>query len=111
MKKLYIIVRADLEPGMQLAQACHATRQFAAEHPELDRTWFETSNNLVALQVANEQALLDLIERANGLPVAPFREPDLGNEVTAVAMGSSASPLLGQMPLALRPPVLQPQAG
>lgn len=34
MEKLYIIVRADLPAGAQVAQSCHAMRLFVHEHPD-----------------------------------------------------------------------------
>ena len=102
MEKLFVIVRADLPAGLQVAQACHALRQFVAEHPETDRAWFEGSNNLVVLQVPSEGALLALAERAHGVPASVFREPDLGDQATAIAIGPAGSALVAQLPLALR---------
>ena len=47
--KLYVVVRADLSPGVQAAQALHAHRAFVAEYPEVERVWFETSNTISIL--------------------------------------------------------------
>jgi peptidyl-tRNA hydrolase len=96
-------VRADLPAGAQLAQSCHAVRSFAAGYPELDRKWYEGSNNLVALQVPDEGALLELRSRAidRGLPVTLFREPDLGDSVTAIALMDARS-VCSSLALALR---------
>jgi hypothetical protein len=52
--KLYLITRADLIPGSQAVQACHAARQFAADYPEIEREWFERSNYLAFLAVPDE---------------------------------------------------------
>lgn len=85
--KLYVVVRADLSPGPQAVQACHAAREFAALHPEMERSWFERSNHLAILAVPDEQALVRLLARAEerGVAYAPFREPDYGDSLTAVA--------------------------
>lgn len=106
MEKLFIVVRADLSAGAQLAQACHTMRAFAFAHPELDRAWFQGPNNLVALQVPGLPALEALIDRAAraGVPHASFREPDFGDELTGVALAASGYRLVSSLPLALRPP-------
>lgn len=65
---------------------CHALRQFAEEHPNLDQKWFKKSNYLVLLTVANEKSLYDLILKAkNKINLAIFREPDIENEIASVA--------------------------
>lgn len=102
MEKLFVIVRADLPAGLQVAQACHALRQFVAEHPEVDKAWFEGSNNLVVLQVPSEGDLTTLASRAHEVPTSVFREPDMGDQVTAIALGPTGSALVAQLPLALR---------
>lgn len=101
MKRLYVVVRRDLPPGLQLAQACHAVREFVDEHPGAEE---KIGENLVALNVADELALWRLTERVReqGVPVTLFREPDLGGALTAAAMGSAAQKLLSSLPLALR---------
>lgn len=100
--KLYIVVRADLKPGLQAAQACHALRLFSEEHPEEDRAWYEGSNNLVLLQIPNEEELLRLKEKANGTPASLFREPDIADEATALAIAPSGKKLVSNLPLLLR---------
>lgn len=99
---MYIVVRADLKPGLQAAQACHALRLFSAEHPAEDRAWYENSNNLVLLQVPNEEALLGLLERSRGISSSLFREPDLGDEATALALEGRGRRLVGNLPLLLK---------
>lgn len=100
--RMYIIVRNDLKPGLQAAQACHALRLFGAEHPEEDRSWYEGSNNLVLLQVPDEEALLGLLERSSGISSSLFREPDLGDEATALALEARGRRLVSNLPLLLR---------
>lgn len=101
MKKLYIIVRNDLPPGLQIAQSCHAQREFSKGHPDVLRDWEE---NLVVLQVANEKDLrsLEMELRENSLSVSVFEEPDLDGSKTAIAVEGAAKPLLSSLGLALR---------
>lgn len=103
--KLFIVIRRDLEPfGLGAAQACHAMRQWTAEHPELDRRWFEESNTLVLLEVPDESALEALWARAREaqVPSARFKEPDLGDALTALTIGPSGAGLVAQLPLAMK---------
>lgn len=108
MEKLYIVVRNDLDPGLQIPQSGHALREFVARHPDLDLQWYRGSNNLIVLQVPDEPALKFLCERADALELcyADFREVDLGGELTAVAFEDKARLILGCLPLALRKPTL-----
>lgn len=102
--KLYIVLDAGLRPGQKLAQACHAMRQWTAEHPEEDRRWFEESNTLVLLEAANESDLTALVGRARdaGVSCVEFREPDMEDRLTAIAIGPLGSVFVAQLPLALR---------
>lgn len=99
-------MRSDLSPGLQLAQAVHAAFQFFAEWPSLARAWTEDSNFLVVVAVPDEAALADLATAAveEGIVRTIVREPDLDNEITAVALqpGPDARRLCGQLPLALK---------
>jgi peptidyl-tRNA hydrolase len=84
----------------------HALRQFTAEHPEIDRIWFEQSNYLGLLSVSNEEELKQLMEQAtnNGIHFSVFRESDIDNEITAIALspGPKSKKLCSRLPLALR---------
>lgn len=102
--RLYLVTRADLVPGQQAVQAAHALREFVEHHPEVDRAWYTKSNTLAFLAVANEAALGVLLEQAErkGIAVAPFREPDRDNELTALALGPAAKKLCSRLPLALK---------
>jgi hypothetical protein len=86
------VVRGDLSPGQQAVQACHALRQFVEEHPEIDREWHRESNTLALLAVPDERALTCLWERARhgGVRHAVFREPDIGDALTAIALEPGA---------------------
>lgn len=76
------------------------------QYPELTREWHLVSNYLVILTVENEDALLDLLDVAcaRDIKYVQFNEPDLNNELTAVALEPSlaAEKLVANLPLALR---------
>lgn len=101
--KLYLVTRADLPPGSQAVQAAHALREFAAAYPELDKLWYERSNYLAFLAVPDEATLSRLLRRAKErlIPAVGFREPDLGESLTAVALAPKAKGLVRGLPLAL----------
>ncbi len=104
MQKLYIVVRRDLAPGAQCAQACHAMSAFADAFPDAHRQWHRDGQNLVVVTVADETELAQLETKARGLALefAAFHEPDFADEMTAVALAGDARALVSSLPLALR---------
>ena len=50
--------------------------------------WFHNSNYLIFLSVENEEELQSLIDKAitQNIQVSVFREPDIDNEITAIAL-------------------------
>jgi peptidyl-tRNA hydrolase len=103
MDKLYVVVRSDLPAGLQAAQSCHAMRLFAAEHEDVEREWFASSNNLVVLCKSSEEELAKLASNLEvAFAVSRFYEPDLDNELTAICVEPGAGRLLSTLPLALR---------
>jgi len=84
----------------------HALRQFTADHPEIDKCWFERSNYLGLLSVKDEEELHGLIERAvsNNIRFSIFKEPDIGDRVTAIALepGLLSKKLCSNLKLALK---------
>lgn len=102
-EKLYVVVRADLPPGLQAAQAMHAQREFAAEHPEIEARWHRESNTVAILSVPDEDALAYLLDGlSDALCFTPFREPDLGGSLTAICVEPKGGQALRHLPLALR---------
>jgi peptidyl-tRNA hydrolase len=104
-EKLYIITRQDLSPGLQAAQVAHAAFMFGYEHRPLAQAWIQESNFLIILSVKNEQELKALGDEADkqGLPVTWFTEPDIEDELTAIAIAPSPQTveLTCKLPLAL----------
>ena len=86
--------------------------QFWATFPSIAEVWFRHSNWLIYVSVPDEQALLDLANAAgrHGLRNALVREPDYGNEATAIAIepgpNNAAQRLCSSLPTALREPAM-----
>jgi peptidyl-tRNA hydrolase len=106
MNKLYVVVRADIPAGDQLAQSCHAVAEFGVVSPQRFTEWAKAQRNLVVLQAPGLTALATIAAQLarDGIQFAPFHEPDMGDELTAIAFGAEAAKLVSQLPLALREP-------
>lgn len=85
------ITRRDLSLGQQAVQSSHAAINFIFEHPDRAGPWFKDSNYLVQLSTVDEQSLLKLIEKCeyNKIKYTAFREPDIDNQITAIAIEPS----------------------
>ncbi len=81
------MVRDDLSPGQQLVQTAHAVADFSVEHPEAFNSWKHGSNYLCCLNLTPDR-LTSLTKVLTNLMVrhTVFREPDIGNEITAIAI-------------------------
>lgn len=90
--------RADLPVGLQAAQAAHAGLELAVAHSELLPHW---DGVLVLLSAADELELCWLLDRAirDELHPVAFYEPDLGHELTAVAVLGGGDRLTARYPL------------
>ena len=86
IKNLYVLTRSDLNLPYRAVQGAHAVAQFLIDYPNTD--W--NNNYLIFLQVNNKEALDYWIWRIDkNIPDEPssvFREPDLNNELTAIAV-------------------------
>lgn len=104
--KLYTVVRADLPPGYQMAQAAHAALRFAQEHKAFFELWMDVSEYICFLSIPTEDELFQLYAEAigNGIRCTVFREPDLEYELTAVTFEPTlkSKGFLSHLPLALR---------
>lgn len=104
--KLRVVSRRDLQIQVAGVQSAHAAIDFQHDYPEIAKEWQTKSNYLVFLTVANEEQLIKLITKAilSGIKHTVFREPDLNNQITAVAFEpseasrklTSSCPLLGK---------------
>jgi len=81
-------------------------RQFVAEHSEIDQLWFQNSNYICLLAVANEAQLIELCFKSEklGLRFSKFFESDLNNALTAICIepGQLTKKLLSSIKLAFR---------
>ena len=92
--------------GYQATMACHAAIDFQHEYPAESTEWHNSSNYLAILTVKDEQELIDLMVKVSlrSIKYTIFREPDLNNQITAVALEASnetrkvtsSLPLLGK---------------
>jgi len=85
-RKMYVIVREDLSPGLRAAQAGHAIAEMCLHQPEVAWAWHQEGNYLIVLGVPNEAELLEWFYKAKSwdVPHSMFREPDLANKATAL---------------------------
>ena len=87
-------------------QAGHAAIDFQHRFPEISKKWWTDSNYLVYLAVKNEQTLELLLQKADSKAIihTAFREPDLNNSLTAIALEpcDSTRKLVSNLPLAFK---------
>ncbi len=102
-EKLYVVTRRDLSPGQQAVQSIHAAVEFCLEYPQITRKWHNNSNYLVFLAVNDEEELGTLCADATetGISFAVFHEPDIDDELTAIAIEPAGAKLCKGMRLAL----------
>lgn len=105
-QKLIVITRRDLAPGYQAVQAAHAAIEFQHEHPQISKEWNTYSKYLIFLSVENENELKFLLQKAQirNIVYSTFNEPDIGNQLTAIALEPSeiSYKLTSGLPLALK---------
>lgn len=89
--RLYIVTRSDLSTGMKMAQCCHVAL-VASQRLQFRKTDWDTIHPfLIVLEVPGRVELEDL---EKDIPITEtdyvkFSEPDLENEITAIAFLSN----------------------
>ena len=80
-----------MTPAQQAVQSAHAVADFILSNPEVSRTWHDTSNYLIILSVPTESELQQAAQTliAADLTFSPFHEPDIDNQLTAIAVEPS----------------------
>ena len=81
MKKLYALVRGDLSKSQQAVQAAHAVAELCLFG---DRQ--EWDNGTVVILKVRDLAMLNDWQQRLGRKVSCFYEPDIGNQMTALAL-------------------------
>lgn len=82
-----IITRSDLKPGYKVVQSAHALADFAVKFEKEFKKWQLGSNYLCCLE-ATEFKIQKILNKLEELKIKynVFLEPDIGNELTAVAI-------------------------
>lgn len=98
------MTRSDLGPGYQAVQSAHAAVEFSLDHPDTAREWRDASRYMAVL-VAPDEAELDhlaTVAETKGIPITRFYEPDIGDQLTAVAFApqQNSKQLLSHLSLA-----------
>lgn len=97
--KLYIVLEAGLASGLKMAQAVHAAFLFGEQYPHLKDYWYHESNNVAILQQDDIVSLAERLESA-GMRISRFHEPDLNDQLTAIAVEPEARRMLADLKLA-----------
>lgn len=99
-----MVTHGNLSAGYQTAQVAHVIAEYVIHHSESAAQWHSLSNSLIVLEAKDARHLSEIQEKAKkrGLTVHEFREPDLGDEITALAFepNSANRKLLSNLPLA-----------
>lgn len=102
------MTHAGLSTGYQIAQIAHISAEFVLSLPELSQDWAKTSNSLIVLEAKDAEHLSSLLDKAKAsdIPTVVFREPDMGDEITAIGFAPSENTrtLLSNLPCAGRTP-------
>lgn len=80
---MFVIVRKDLSKSQQAVQAGHALAEYLLRGPSTE--W--QNGTLIYLGVKGLNQLENLKHKfeIHDIPFKEFREPDIGNEITAIA--------------------------
>lgn len=102
--KLYILTHSDLPLKYQVPQSNHAAMEFAAQYPTEFSEWHKKSNSIIILNCQSERKLIEFSQklRDKNIKFSEFREPDIGDELTAIAIcpGPEIKRLCSGLPLA-----------
>jgi peptidyl-tRNA hydrolase len=71
-----------------MAQVLHGGIQFCNDFPQHQKKWYQSSNTVVVLSVSNHEELQKFSKELKEKSVehSCFYEPDLENELTAIAL-------------------------
>ncbi len=80
MKRLYVLINKDLSPVYGCVQGGHAVAQWLLDHP--GQTWNNSYLIYLKCNLFSMRRRLIKLQR----DFSEFREPDLNNELTAIAI-------------------------
>ena len=85
-RRLYVLVRKDLESSYRAVQAGHAVAEWLLH--DHSKVW--KNSTLIYLGIDDEDALTCWINKLTmrGIKWVGFKEPDIGNQLTAIAVES-----------------------
>ena len=97
--KLYVLIRNDLSRSQKTVQGIHATAQVLLYKNSWKDFW--GNGHVVCLKVQNEEELKDYILKAKELNLCYdfFKEPDINNAITSVAIFSEKDDLFKDLTL------------
>jgi hypothetical protein len=80
-------VVGNLSTGYKIVQSSHALAEFAFKYQEEFEAWRLGSNYLCCLEISRKNLfrLIDKLEML-GIKYSAFFEPDIGGEITAIAV-------------------------
>lgn len=82
MERLHILIDETLPPIYGCVQGGHAIAQWSIENPEEFQKW---NNNYLIYLKSNLDIMKTKLDRYS-IPYTEFKEPDLNNSVTAIAV-------------------------
>ena len=85
MHKMFVLIRKDLPSTYRGVQGGHALAEFLLRHPVQGQEW--NNHTLIYLGIENQASLEEWSQKLTekGIIHVGFREPDIGNELTAIA--------------------------
>lgn len=87
-KRMYALVLRQLDGINKGIQVAHACMEYAEKYHDRDdwKQYVNTDKTMIVLNGGVTQDLIDVVTQLNILnhPYAEFREPDLGNVITAI---------------------------
>lgn len=102
MKKLYVLLDKELPVSLGTAQACHAVAEFCISFP------FNKWKNEDLIVLKSNRSMEDVIEELRLLSFLDetiqysiFKEPDLGNKITSIAVYTKSQRMFKSMSMKL----------
>lgn len=101
-----MITHNELPADYQIPQAMHAAMEFSQQFKEECKAWHLRNNSVIVLAAKNDRELWEFGQKLKreGVNFSEFREPDIGNELTAIAIvpNEKVKRLCSNFPLAGR---------